>query len=114
MIGTCRRWAPVLADIRKAVSQAGLVLMMHANSFEAQKFAVDGGVDVLAHGLWNWGELANPTEFPPAIATLLDRVVQKGIGYQPTIQVIQGFRAYFDGNYLNLPALPMVISPEMI
>ena len=48
----------VLADIRKAVSQAGQVLMMHANSFEAQKFAAEGDVDVIAHGMWNWGELS--------------------------------------------------------
>jgi len=41
----------VLAEIRKAATQAGLVLMMHANSFEAQQFGVDGGVDVLAHGM---------------------------------------------------------------
>jgi hypothetical protein len=45
----------VLADIRKAATQAGQVLMMHANSFEAQKFAVDGHVDVIAHGMWNMG-----------------------------------------------------------
>ncbi len=31
--------ADVLAEIRKAATQDGLVLMMHANSFEAQKFA---------------------------------------------------------------------------
>ena len=40
----------VLAEIRKAATEAGLVLMMHANSFEAQKFAVKGNVDVIAHG----------------------------------------------------------------
>src|SRR5208337_2445965 len=38
----------VLAAIRKAVSQDGLVLMVHANSLEAQKFAVAGGADVIA------------------------------------------------------------------
>jgi hypothetical protein len=27
----------ILAEIRKAATQTGLVLMMHANSFEAQK-----------------------------------------------------------------------------
>ena len=29
----------VLAEIRKAATEYGLVLMMHANGFEAQKFA---------------------------------------------------------------------------
>src|SRR5262249_55441617 len=37
----------VLAEIRKAASQSGLVLMMHANSFEGQKFVAEGDVDVI-------------------------------------------------------------------
>jgi hypothetical protein len=47
--------ADTLAEARKDATPAGLVLMMHANSFEAQKFAVDGNVDIIAHGMWNWG-----------------------------------------------------------
>jgi imidazolonepropionase-like amidohydrolase len=45
----------VVAEIRKDAIQAGLPLILHANSFEAQRFGVDGGVDILAHGMWNWG-----------------------------------------------------------
>jgi imidazolonepropionase-like amidohydrolase len=104
----------VLAEIRKAATQAGLVLLMHANSFEAQKFAVDGDVDVVAHGLWNWGDLGKQTELPAEITKLLDLVVQKKIGYQPTIQVMQGLRAYFDPEYLTMKAIPKVIPAEML
>lgn len=104
----------VLAEIREAAERAGLVLVMHANSFEAQKFAVDGDVDVIAHGLWNWGEFDNETDLPAGIAKLFDRVVQKRIGYQPTIQVMQGLRAYFDPEYLNMTAIPKVIPAEML
>jgi len=104
----------VLADVRKAATRAGLVLMMHANSFEAQRFAVDGDVDVVAHGLWNWGDLGQQTELPVEITRLLDLVVQKKIGYQSTIQVMQGLRAYFDPEYLNMKAIPKVIPAEMV
>ena len=45
------------AGVRNAATQNGLVMMMHANSFEAQQFAVDADVDVIAHGMWNWGAL---------------------------------------------------------
>ena len=44
----------VLAELRRAASEAGLVLIIHANSFEAQRFAVEGNVDAIAHGMWNW------------------------------------------------------------
>jgi len=87
---------------------------MHANSFEAQKFAVDGDVDVVAHGMWNWGNLGRQTELPAEIRSLLDRIVQKKIGYQPTIQVMQGLRAYFDPEYLNMKAITEVVPVEML
>ena len=104
----------VLAGIRKAATQADLVLMMHANSFEAQKFAVEGEVDVIAHGMWNWGDLDKGTELPAAIKTLLDQIVQKKIGYQPTIQVLRGLGAYFDPEYLKTTGIPKVIPKEML
>jgi imidazolonepropionase-like amidohydrolase len=103
-----------IAEIRKDATQAGLVLMMHANSLEAQKFAVDGDVDVIAHGMWNWGDLRNPSELPIEIKSLLDRIVDKRIGYQPTIQVMGGLRAYFDPQYLTMPTIPKVIPAEML
>lgn len=104
----------VLAEIRKAATQANLVLMMHANSFEAQRFAVAGDVDVIAHGMWNWGDLDKNTDLPAEIRTLLDQIVGKEIGYQPTIQVMQGLRAYFDPEYLKVEAIPKVVPKEML
>jgi hypothetical protein len=104
----------VLADIRRAATQADLVLLMHANSFEAQEFGVAGDVDVLAHGMWNWGALEGKTELPTQITKLLDQIVEKKIGYQPTIQVLEGLRAYFDPEYLKMEAIPKVIPAQML
>ena len=102
------------AGVRKAATQDGLVIMMHANSFEAQKFAVASGVDVIAHGMWNWGALDRQPELPPEIKTLLDRIVKKRTGYQPTIQVMGGLRTYFDPEYLKMPTLPQVIPAPLL
>ncbi len=104
----------VLADVRKAATQSGLLLMMHANSFEAQKFAADGHVDVIAHGMWNWGGLDQRTDLPGEIRKVLDQIAEEKIGYQATLQVIQGLRAYFDPEYLKMTAIPKVIPPEML
>ncbi|MGB9449340.1 MAG: hypothetical protein WBV50_02200, partial [Candidatus Acidiferrum sp.] len=57
----------VLAEIRRAATQNGLVLMIHANGFEAQQFAVEGNVDVIAHGMWHWQALDKQEELPAEI-----------------------------------------------
>jgi imidazolonepropionase-like amidohydrolase len=103
-----------LAQVRKAASDNGLVLMIHANNFEAQKFAVDGSVDVIAHGMWTWGELNKQAELPNQIKQLLDQIVVKRIGYQPTIQVLYGETAYFDPEYLKMKAAAKVAPKEMV
>jgi imidazolonepropionase-like amidohydrolase len=106
--------ADVLGEIREAATHEGLVLMMHANSFEAQKFAVDGSVDVIAHGMWNWGDLDKESELPDEIRQLLDRIVEKKIGYQATFQVLEGARVYFEPDYLQSVAIRKVIPNEML
>jgi imidazolonepropionase-like amidohydrolase len=106
--------ADVLEEIRKAATHEGLVLMMHANSYEAQKFAVDGGVDVIAHGMWHWGDLDKETALPDEIRQLLDRIVAKKIGYQATFQVLEGERVYFEPEYLRSEALGKVVPKEML
>lgn len=106
--------AEVFADIRKAATQNNLLLLAHANAFGAQAFAVDGNADVLVHGMWHWGELDKQTELPAEIKKLLDQIVEKGIGYQPTLQVLQGELAYFDADYLKDGAIAKVIPRSML
>jgi imidazolonepropionase-like amidohydrolase len=106
--------AGVLAEIRKAATRDGLVLMIHANGFEAQKFAVDGDVGVIAHGMWHWGALDKKPDLPDEIKRLLDQIVEKKIGYQPTIQVLYGEVAYFDPEYLKMDAIAKVTPKEMV
>jgi hypothetical protein len=106
--------AAVYADVRSEASKAGLVLITHGNSFEAQTFAVDGGVDVLAPGMWHWGALDKSPQLPEEIKPLLDKIAERKIGYQPTMQVIYGLRAYVEPAYLNSPALPKLLPKSML
>jgi hypothetical protein len=104
----------VYGEVRAAATKEGLLLVTHGNSFESQTFAVNGGTDVLAHGLWNWGALNKSTELPDDIKLLLDKIAARGIGFQPTMQVLYGLRAYVDPEYLSNPALGKLLPPSML
>ena len=106
--------AEILARIRKASTQANLLMMVHANSFDSQTSAVNAGSDIIVHGMWTWDSFETSQEVPPEIKALLDRIVEKKIGYQPTIQVIGGANAYFDPEYLKNPAILKVIPESML
>ena len=106
--------ADILARVRKASAGAHLLMFIHANSFVSQTSAVAANPDVIAHGLWNWNSFDGEPGLPQPIKALLDRIVEKRIGYQPTLQVIGGLAAYFDPGYLGNPAIRKVVPASML
>jgi imidazolonepropionase-like amidohydrolase len=108
---------PRLETIRALVTAAHaarLPVLMHANSAEAQTFGLDAGVDILAHGLWNWNDPSSTIEVTPAVRAVLDRVVETKIGWQATIQVLFGVRDLFSTSFLSDPALARVLPSSLI
>lgn len=63
--------------------------------------------------MWNWGDLDEKPDLPDEIKRLLDEIVEKRIGYQPTMQVLYGLEAYFDPDYLKNPAIAKVIPKSL-
>ena len=93
---------PTLAMVRELVAAAhakGLPVFMHANNKEAQQFALDAGVDVIAHGMFKGHDLTTAGELAGDVHNMLDSVVKRGVGYQPTMQVFAGLRAELDDNF---------------
>jgi imidazolonepropionase-like amidohydrolase len=109
---------PRLDTIRALVRAAHSVdmpVLLHAYTQEAQTFALDAGVDIIAHGLWDWNaEPPTTTATTPAIKAILDRVIAGKVGWQPTVQVAYGFRDLFDPAYLSDPRLQRVIPADLI
>jgi hypothetical protein len=88
---------------------------MHANADEAQTFALDTGVDIIAHGLWNVKERPATTGEPtPAMKAILDRVIANKVGWQPTIQVLYGLQNLFNPGFLSDPMLARVLPQSLI
>lgn len=113
--GEAHGWPILSADslkrVRDAAHKAGLLLVAHANAYDMQKLAVDVGVDVIAHGMWNWNGVTIDAPLPSAIGVLLKRIHQQGIGFQPTQRVIGGMGDLFVDGTLSDPLFAKVSTP---
>jgi imidazolonepropionase-like amidohydrolase len=91
-----------LKELVYAAHAAKMPVLLHAMSPEGQTLGLDAGVDILAHGLWDWrDEPEAVSDLTPGIMQILDRVIKTKTGVQPTMQVAYGFRDLFDPEYLS-------------
>jgi imidazolonepropionase-like amidohydrolase len=91
-----------------------LVLMVHANSIDSWRSAIDARADVIAHGLWIWpGDLSNPSP-PPAARSVIAAAARARLHVQPTLQTVAGERAMFDPGLLDDPRLAIALPPSTI
>jgi imidazolonepropionase-like amidohydrolase len=107
---------PSVEMIRAVVTAAhthGMPVFLHANSMAAQEFAVEAGVDVIAHGMWN-GHKSTPGKLDKGVEPLLQAILMRGMGYQPTAQVIRGLGGVLDERFFADPLLQRVYSPKLI
>lgn len=82
----------------------GLPVMAHANATDMQDIAVNSGVNILGHGLWNWLEeqkLNYGEALPPKVTKVLDEIIKQEIAYQPTVNVIRSLRDLMVVEHLN-------------
>jgi imidazolonepropionase-like amidohydrolase len=104
-----------IRELVKAAHAVGMPVLMHANSDEAQKFGLDAGVDVIAHGLWNWNqEQSKTSELTPGIKKILDEEIAHNVGWQPTMQVLHGLTDLFSTSFLSDPRLARVLPAGLI
>jgi imidazolonepropionase-like amidohydrolase len=99
-MGEVDEWpVPRLNTVRalvKAAHAAHMPVFIHASSTDAQAFALEAGVDIIAHGLWHWKGEPDAIELTSGVRKVLDGVLNKQVAWQPTMQVGYGFRDLFD------------------
>lgn len=103
-----------LRKIRAAATARRMTLMVHANSIDSWRSALDAHADVIAHGLWIWpGDLTNAV--PPAAARSVIAAAAASRTYvQPTLQVVAGERSFFDPALLEDPRITWALPPTVI
>ncbi|MCZ6595756.1 MAG: amidohydrolase family protein [Bacteroidetes bacterium] len=107
----------IMKDLVAEAHNEGLTVIMHATSFEGQNFALNTGVDVIAHAMWNW--TANPQEYlntdlPESHKKLLLDIANKQIGYQPTIRVILAEKDILDNTFKDDEILQSLYTPNYL
>jgi imidazolonepropionase-like amidohydrolase len=100
--------------VRTAAKQHGLFLSAHANALGMQRLAIDGGVDMIVHGLWNWDALESQQGMPQEIADHLKTIRDRKIGYQATLRVLPGVTDLLDPKLLDDPVLAKVVPPALL
>jgi imidazolonepropionase-like amidohydrolase len=103
----------VLKALVSSARARGLPVLLHANSEDAQRAGIEAGVDGIVHGLWTWDSPDAP-ELTAPITRVLDDIIAKGIGWQPTIQVLYGERDLFDPDYLKDPRMRAVVPQPVL
>ena len=104
----------LFARIVKSARIAGLPVLLHATSLEAQRFGVEGGADIFAHGMWNWNEFNSSVTLPDPAREVLDQIASRHTGYMPTLQVIGGLRLLFEPDYFDRPAVRRVVPQSLL
>jgi imidazolonepropionase-like amidohydrolase len=100
-------------DIITAAHARNMPVLMHANSIKAQQFAVEAGVDVIAHGAWNDSGYTGEAK-TQALEELVAGIRAKGMAYQPTFRVINGIGDMFDPKLLNDPRMAHATPPAAL
>ncbi len=107
----------ITREIAAETRRVKIPLMLHASSYTAQRFAVDNGIDIIAHGMWHWGavkDYLNVNELPEPHRNLLRTIAAQGIGFQPTFRVLAGQRDVFVDEFINDQHLAAVYPKEFL
>jgi imidazolonepropionase-like amidohydrolase len=112
--GAASDW-PLMSDetldaIKVEAQARNMPVLVHANAIDMYQIALDHGVGVMAHGLWNWQW---PEGEPPVVETL-DRVIESETGYMPTLRVMAGLADHVRPGTLDNPDLAPVTPASLM
>ncbi len=84
----------IISDLVKEAQKQNIPVLMHAPSIEGHQMGLNAGIQIFAHGLWNWtdnfGEELNNLVLTEEHKEVLQEIAQKQLGYQLTFRAITG------------------------
>lgn len=92
----------IVRDVVRAAHNADLPVLLHATTPAGHEFALQSGIDILAHGMWEWtGQSFTDPQPSASIIDINARVAGSGIAVQPTVQSIRNSASLFDPSVLE-------------
>jgi len=109
---------PSLAIARDVVTAAhtkGLPVALHATTPRGHQFALDAGVDILAHGLWEWTGQDFGDPIPSEeIVGIVNAITNSTIKVQPTFRTTANTTSLFKPELLADPSWQHVLSASYL
>lgn len=102
---------PSLNLMRDVVAEAKdqkIPVILHATSYDGQKFGLEAGISIFAHPMWNWQrshEQFLDTAFTQDHQRVLEEICTRQIGNQLTFRAIMGEVDLMDNRFMADPAL---------
>ena len=85
--------ASILRDLITEAQKFNMPLVLHAPSLEGHKIGLETGVQIFAHGMWNWSDDPNQFNNPDLVdehKRVLLEIAEKQTPYQLTFRTITG------------------------
>jgi len=105
----------IVRDVVAAAHARNMPVVLHATTPNGHKFAIETGVDVLAHGMWDWPDQAFDASEPALkYAKIAKQVSESGIALQPTVNTILNTASLFNAALLTDPEWNHVVPPNYV
>lgn len=102
----------IARDVVEAAHALEMPVVLHATTPKGHAFALETGIDILAHGMWEWPDVGFAAPEPtPEYAQLAKQIAESKIKLQPTFSTLSNTASLFDPNLLADPAWTNVV-PE--
>jgi len=100
----------ILQAVDAAANSRDMTTVLHATTPAGHRIGIESGIDVMAHGLFEWPgvDFFSLTE-PEQVREVLALQATESSQIQPTLQTLRNTQSMFDPNSLQDPALQHVL-----
>jgi len=105
----------LIEEVVRAAHSRGVPVLLHATTPSGHRMALRAGVDIAAHGLWEWPGIGYEIVQPPeTVTSLINEEAEASLQIQPTMRTIRNTQSMFDDEFLKSPLLKHVLPAEYL